>query len=416
MKPEIKKDNEPFFAQKESSFAQELFTPCAAENSRLQERLLALIDTLFPVPQRFHDAIPNAVQDLSRLLTSGRSALNGAYLGQPALLQAYLRYFLPWNIYRLCRLLPSLPFELVDDDLVLDLGAGPLTFPLALWITHPELRQRRLRIVCIDKNAAALKAGQKIFQAFIGAAQAADGGAWHIRTVHTSINSALAENKNARLISAVNVYNELYQQIPLGDREGLRLFAQKTAALLSPKLRDDGALFIAEPGNPRGGEFIALLRASFLRNGLSPAAPCTHLNECPLPACKTVRKDNAKSKWCHFVFGTGDAPRDLQKLSVKAHLKKETASLSFLLARQQADAAHNDSTVRVLSEAFPLPPQSGAAYGRYACSGRGLVLIAGGQRVANGLRPGMLAVLRAEQKPRLDPKTGALVARLVGEA
>ena len=96
------------------------------------DRLPGLIDKVFPLPERFRVGLPRDVAELSRLLTSGRPERGASYLGKPALLSAYLRYFLPWNIYRLSRLFTSLPLELKPHDAVNDLGAGPLTLAAAL--------------------------------------------------------------------------------------------------------------------------------------------------------------------------------------------------------------------------------------------------------------------------------------------
>jgi hypothetical protein len=104
-----------------------LFAPLPDESRMILDRVPSLIDKVFPLPERFRVGLPRDVAELSRLLTSGRPERGASYLGKPALLSAYLRYFLPWNIYRLSRLLTSLSLELKPNDAVNDLGAGPLT-------------------------------------------------------------------------------------------------------------------------------------------------------------------------------------------------------------------------------------------------------------------------------------------------
>ena len=78
-----------------------LFALLPPETRRLMDGIPALIEKTFPLPGRFRSALPSDVAELSRLLTSGRGERGLSYLGRPNLLSAYLRYFLPWNLYRL---------------------------------------------------------------------------------------------------------------------------------------------------------------------------------------------------------------------------------------------------------------------------------------------------------------------------
>src|SRR5215469_6373675 len=142
-----------------------LFPPLPLESRRCLDSLHSLADKTFPVPRRFRGALPYDVAELSRLLTAGREDRNASYLSKPAMLSAYLRYFLPWNIYRLCRLFTSLPLDLKPNDAVNDLGAGPLTLAISLWISRPDLRIILLEFRCLDRTAAVLEAGKKLFAA-----------------------------------------------------------------------------------------------------------------------------------------------------------------------------------------------------------------------------------------------------------
>ncbi|MCL2479115.1 MAG: rRNA methyltransferase, partial [Treponema sp.] len=114
-----------------------LFRPPDPDSGILQDELIRIINKIFPLPARFARGLPADVQELSSLFTSRREERGHSYLGKPNLLSAYLRYFLPWNVYRLCRLLPSLPLDLKEGSIVFDIGSGPLTFALALWISCP---------------------------------------------------------------------------------------------------------------------------------------------------------------------------------------------------------------------------------------------------------------------------------------
>jgi hypothetical protein len=187
------------------------------------------------------------------------------------------------------------------------------------------------------------------------------------------------------------------------------------------------SVLIAEPGFPRCGEFISMMRNMFLDRGRRIVSPCPHDAACPV----------LKERWCHFAFETKDAPAALHKISQAAGLPKERAVMSFLYtgigSREwgvgngerggQGIAVRNIGTqpgstsiartatptphlVRVISDAFPLPANR---YGRYCCSRHGLVLLAGERNVIEKAASGELinAVL---EEGRRDSKSGALVA------
>ena len=346
---------------------------------RILDGVPDLVDRVFPLPGRFRAALPRDVAELSRAFTGGRGGRGASYLGKPAFLSAYLRYFLPWNLYRLCRLLPGLPLSLKAGDTVTDIGAGPLTLPAALWIARPELRTLPLTFRCVDQTGTVLEAGKRFFAALTaGAGQGArpaarDAGTagkktgqepsdcpWKIQTIRRSLpewraggadrngprrtdrrggpaersppHHADNANRTAALVTAVNFFNELYWDIPHTSSEALRRFAENSARRLAAAV-PSGAVLVVEPGVPRAGEFIAALRDALAGLGYAPAAPCPHAGPCPLPGGREggTHGSGTKRRWCHFAFDTGDAPPALLKLSAAAGLPKERASLSFLL-------------------------------------------------------------------------------------
>ena len=380
----------------------------------------ALIDKTFPLPGRFRSALPRDVAELSRLLTSGRGERALSYLGRPNVLSAYLRYFLPWNLYRLCRLLPSLEIPLAPHDVIIDVGSGPLTFAAALWISRPALRNVPLEFRCIDQSGSVLEAGKTFFAALTGGSSV-----WKIKTIkdridgrgvsgrrstkprhpQTTPHSPLPTPHQATLVCAVNVLNELYGDCSHADSAGFLRGADNAARLLDGFAAPAASILVVEPGVPRLGEFISLLRAALLGKNRFPRAPCPHCGTCPAPG--GIGRAG-KSRWCHFAFETGGAPRALHTLSAAAGIPKERAVLSFLLtgASPAPQAESGAQAVRILSDEFPLP---GGRVGRYGCSEMGLVLAAGGKRLMHGIASGDLipAVLTGTE-PR-DPKSGALV-------
>jgi hypothetical protein len=378
-------------------FPKETLFPPLGKGSLL-EGLPALIDRAVPLPRRFRSGLPRDVAELSRLLTSGRGEREGGYLGKPGLLSAYLRYFLPWNVYRLCRLLPALPLPLSAGSCLTDLGSGPLTLPLALWISRPDLRALPLEFRCLDRTGAVLEAGKALFSALAG-----KDAAWSVKTIRASLGAPV-RGPRAALVSAVNMYNEVPGQGAPGP------FAERQARLLSALAEDGGSVLVVEPGIPQAGEFTAALRGAFIKQGRFPQAPCPHGGACPLPG-GYIAGTRAKAKWCHFAFAAGDAPRALQALSVAAGFPKERAALSFLLAGPRSGpppvSPGSPLPVRIVSDAFPLPRDG--AWGRYGCSAKGLVLITGTREETEAAESGALLHLTPPPREQRDPKTGALL-------
>jgi hypothetical protein len=424
------------------------------------EALLPLIEKTFPIPARFRRTAPRSVAELSRLLTSGRGDRSPAYLNHPPALYAYLRYFLPWNVYRLCRLLPSLDLPLAPGDRILDLGAGPLTLSIALWLCRPELRALPLEFRCLDRSKAALEAGKKLFAAIAagseifssrtpGAAHPPAGAlpsssaAWTFSTAGGELGRSLHGNtggdKGPALTAVINVYNEVFQAVPPGDDEGLSRLAEAQAALLAAHAGKGGRILVVEPGVPRSGRFIALLRDALGKRGFPPRFPCVHNGPCPFPGPRPPRRfspgrgaagggtaaEDAEnrapgktlSKWCHFAFDTQDAPAALQHLSAAAGLPKDRATLSFLLAGPAAAGRETPSVpaasgagfpVRIISDPFPVGGGQ-EEWGRYGCAGGGMVLVRGGRDRIESLVSGIL--VEAASTGRRDSKSGALLCR-----
>jgi hypothetical protein len=416
-----------------------LFPPLTAEIQRYVDAIPSLVDKVLPIPKRFRSGLPRDVAELSRLLTSGRGERNESYLSEGPFLSAYLRYVLPWNIYRLSRLLPalSLPLRAVGTDgpmAITDLGSGPLTLPIALWISRPDLRNVPLEFRCLDRTGAVLDAGKKLFAALVHK-DVLSACPWTIKTVKASLGEPIRFSK-ATLVTVVNLFNELFWKLPRADYRALSAFTEKQARLLSALALDSGSILVLEPGVPRCGEFISLLREALAAKGRLPLSPCPHAAPCPFgrspqPGSSRVQGGRcAGSKWCHFAFDTGDAPAGLHRLSEVAGIPKERAVLSFLLAGPAvpatmpgvpaASAAPKDALpVRLISDAFPLTgegkrPAPAALHGRYGCSVRGLVLVTGKRGEMEGLESGALETFGEKAfgengtPERRDGKSGAL--------
>jgi len=372
--------------------------------------LTLLLEKTFPIPQRFRNRLPRDIAELSHLLTNQRGQRSLSYLTRPEYLSAYLHYFLPWNIYRLCILLPGLDLRLKEGSVIADIGCGPLTFACALWISRNDLHDTPVEINCIDRSGPALEAGKKLFNALSGAQSK-----WKINLLKKEIdfrktNYLLKDNKKASLICAVNIFNEIYDRLAHTDTEALKQTAKNAAAILhnavneNSQQADSSSILIIEPGVPRSGKFISLLRDELLKTGHHPISPCTHTSDCPFIS-------RQKEKWCHFAYSTENAPKELIKLSVSAKLPKDRLVFSYLFT-SNSGSSPDSGLLRVISDAFPLneEKQARGLFGRYACSSLGLVLLKGNKNQMDKAASGSL--IKAEIKTERDKKSGALTGEI----
>jgi hypothetical protein len=419
-----------------------------------------IVEQTYPLPERFKRKLPQDVRQLSHLLTDERSARDDGYMGRDQALSAYLRYFLPWNLYRLTRLLPQLDVKLAAGDAITDIGSGPLTFALALYISRPELRSVPLEFRCLDRSGKALDAGRAIFQ------ELAPESPWTLRCIRGPIGTRI-DGAPAALLVAANVLNELFWDA----KESVSVQAGKHARQMMALTREEegaakhaeraGRILIVEPGIPRSAEYIAALRGRFLEAGAAALAPCTHSRQCPAPGGKTAR---SSAKWCHFAFECEDAPEALRRLSAAAGIPKDRATLSFLYidsrpgsassasgsassaagsassaagsassaAGSASSAAGSSSSAaavtssatlneaapdqserlaaRVISDSFPLPNRR---YARYACAEPGLLLISGESREILAAESGAkLSLDPTLSDGSRDPKSRAIIVPL----
>ncbi|MGE4290901.1 MAG: small ribosomal subunit Rsm22 family protein [Desulfovibrio sp.] len=350
------------------------------------------LDKIHPLKGKHRETLPYGIRDLSRMLTEERGEINSDYMGHPASRTAYLRYFLPWNLYRLVRLFQGLERDGLglapaENATVADLGSGPLTVPLALWIALPELRERPLRLVCVDRTPGIMRDGLALLREMAG-----EKLPWKIDLVkgpmHTEIRG------RADLLVAANALNELQW----GPGGSLPTQAERVTSILRKNLAEDGKLLVIEPGTRRSGTILSHLRSACLDQGFAPLSPCPHFSECPMPGV-------GNKPWCHFRLPVTGVPRWLQALSNRAGLPKNDTSISFLLMSRAP--VEQSNLVRAVSNIFPLPEGTG----QYGCCERGLVLIQA-PHLSRGGWPGDLLEPEWPEQVEHDPKSGALVLPL----
>lgn len=414
-------------------------------------RALDAVNRVCPVPGGHKKDQPMAVRDLSRLLTQERSEIKArSYWATPRNTSAYIHYFLPWNLYRLSWLLPGLDLPLEADDMVVDLGSGPLTMVLALYCSRPDLHSRPLDFVCVDTAKQPMELGRAILTTLAGG----KNFPWRVHLIKAHLFEGIKKLRGeAKMFTAANMLNEL----PMQQDSAIENRMAALMGAMAPKLSREGRVLVVEPGTRLGGKLVVHARNAALHEGFSIEGPCPHGGPCPM---LEQRRYNPRgpdySGWCHFSFPADKAPVKLAELTARARLDKDSLSLSALYLSAPAENSRQDelafeddewdmfyddmvddispydeqpegeelptppprhkpekpyvpqslgkfADLRVVSEGIRLPGEREEA--RYVCSARGLGLLLGASRVPSG---GGLTVSWPVRDGR-DRKSGALL-------
>lgn len=384
-----------------------LFPPPTIDLIRELEGFGGLLEQVMPLRPKHRSALAGQIRKLSGFLTVDRDQLPPDYMNQPPLLSAYLHYFLPWNLYRQGRLLAGLDLHLKPGSRIVDVGAGPLTFLLALWLSRPHLRTMDLAYVGLDRSETVLKLGRQIFR------ELSKGSGWQVRTERKLAGGG--RQPRADVLVMANSLNELEpgrdsRKRPRDVDEEQATVYEMLLERWEQQVAAAAAVLLIEPGTRASGRNLVRLREAALARGWQVAAPCPHAGTCPMPGQRS-------KAWCHFNFPSTGVPFWLEKLSRRARLPKERASLSFLLLTRGDEPPvriaapgrlqPGEGWVRVVSEAFDLPEWQ---RGRYGCSARGLVVLQDDKSgPTTGPRPGDLVRVVWPEAPRQDRKSGALI-------
>ncbi len=385
----------------------DIFEPFSKETNQLIKDFDEIVQSVSPLNSKQLCSLPYKIRDLSHELTDTRGKRRLGYMNSREALSAYVRYFSWWNLYRLCSIFESLPVDafefLHDGDAVLDIGSGPLTAVIALWVSRPELRQKKLNVIVTDLSHNALLLGEELYMA-VAARTCADGGEpWHITRIKGTFGVEIRQK--ASFVICANMVNELVQDSERTPDEDAKNIQKKLFAYAEAK----AVFLLVEPGVPRGSRFISLFRDGFIRKNFNICSPCPQCAACAFPGTRNA-------KWCHFVRDTADAPSALAKRSEAAGLPKDRAAVSFVFAENTGGAPKAEKpaeklAVRIISDEIALP---GGRKGRYACSRWGALLLTG--RQLKNIKSGSLVTIKIDdsKKPLLkkDRKTNFLTIDL----
>ncbi|MCK7472023.1 MAG: hypothetical protein MZU95_15685 [Desulfomicrobium escambiense] len=313
--------------------------------------------------------------------------------------------------------------------MILDIGSGPLTLPIALWIARPDLRDRGLRVVCTDRVRKPMESGLALLDALrlkTGGPVLGDG-AWKVETRH-AVFPDMGAPVRADVVASANAFTEFFwssaarRESHLGERS------------LGPPFRPGSGLQARRrhPGGrtrePRSGAMLSALREAAILAGIRVESPCPHARACPMPGAFGGMGDRVDGKarsalppvhsprwrpkmpWCHFPVPLDTAPAALTRFSEEVGLPKDRLTVSWLALRKPAgDKAPEGEQkgplrTRLVSDPIRLP---GGWDGRYACSDLGYTLVVGA-----AAREGAGCLLDLDRPARVsrDEKSGAVIA------
>lgn len=366
-----------------------------------------ILKEAWPLNSSHRRSLPRDIRELSQALTSHRFELKYHYWSKPGWISAYLYYFLPWNLVRLCSLFVNFPFpDPVNrgnrSPLLLDAGSGPLTLPIALWLTHPSWRSLPISVFALDSAKQPLEIGARVFRAL---AEKTCQPSWNVTVKAGSLHKLdamvaadFAQSNYPWLITAANTLNELNINARASDDAS----SEESLLMAWEPLWQTGApLLFIEPGTRMGSTAIMRMREAALANGLRAISPCAHNNPCPM---LTNGPSSLSQKWCHFLFSAQEAPEWLKRLSREAGLYKTSLSLSLLFISQtliKKTCPPDALRCRVISQ--PFPTQAGKA--RYGCAACGLTLLPH----AISTPSGSLCLAAKPLQPEKDAKSGAVI-------
>ncbi len=301
---------------------------------------------------------------LTTLLTKEREGLPAAYLKDPGLRSAYVRYYLPANREKIHLALAEL--SLHADRLlsksrlrVLDLGTGPGTALLGLLTFFAQQTERpALACTAVDGVGENLRIAGELFSAYCSD-KTLDAT---LMPLHADLEAAeRAIEGTFDLILLSNVLNELFPsgEDRIAGRTGL------VRSLLTRALAPDGSCVIIEPALRDTSRDLLGVRDGLAASGLTVYSPC--LTSAACPAGKNPKD------WCHEDI-PWHPPALIKEIDRLTGLRKDSLKFSYLVLRKDGRSLADPfgpNAFRVVSE--PLITKGKLEY--YVCGAGGRKLI-----------------------------------------
>jgi SAM-dependent methyltransferase len=338
---------------------------------------------------------PADVVELSRLFGEERRKRSGDYMTDPALLGAYLGFFLPHYAAKAALLLEQMQREglvkVPGAPRVLDVGAGPLTGLFGAWLLTGALGPS----VALDLAGRSMHAGKALLD------ELAPG--LPVRLVEASVYKRPLPEGPFDLVIIAHVLNELGD--PRRDLQGRTDLVRALLLTLAP----GGRILIVEPGTRVHGRSLMALRDALVLDGVPILSPCRGAPVCPLLA--------TPGDWCHGDLAWA-RPRAFIELEHKANLRKDVLKQSHLLLAALGDARAPTTGLRLVGG---LMRDKLEVERRYGCGRAGLVVLRGQPKLAadinKPLRHGLVVrepktdEVERERAPRATPSRGRSAPR-----
>ena len=386
------------------------------KSQELLENFDRVVQGVRPLNSKQLQKLPENIKALSHQLTDQRSERRLGYMNESVQLSSYVRYYTWWNLVRLTKLFSNLPAASFPNKecICLDIGSGPLTLVISLWLSRPELRNINLTWYCLDVSSNSMALGEDVYLSIV----AQTGGTpWKIVRVKGSFGTGTFIKEKADFITCANMFNELDQASDMPPE----FQSKKYYDQLCSYKNDDCKFLLIEPGVPKSARTLCLLRDRFIKENYDLIGPCSHCGECPMNGFKAYT--GSQNKWCNFAFSTENAPAKLLKLSENSKLTKDRATLIFIsvvpnksfdnstvVEKNISEKQDNSLSVRIISDCMKLHNNSFANYG---CSKIGLVLVSSKNEKA--FKSGDLLKIECSQdikKLPIDKKSGAKLISL----
>jgi SAM-dependent methyltransferase len=312
---------------------------------------------------------------LSKLFGAERRDRRADYMADPRLASAYLAFFVPQYAMKTALLLEQHAREgllqLPPRPRILDVGAGPLSATLGVWLAAGALGPS----VALDLAGGALQLGRALLD------DVAQDAAREVELVEAPASPASLGKVRARgpfdLIVLAHVLNEI------GDPR--RAIDARVALLRAATslLSEQGRVLVVEPGTRVHGRALMAVRDALFDEGFAVLSPCRGARLCPLL--------RTPGDWCHGDLAWSRPP-SYTALEDAAGVPKDVLKHSHLLF----GAKHTSSPHTGLRLVGGLM-RSDDVERRYGC-GRGLVTLRGTPRLPPAAREPMRGALLVDER------------------